>query len=188
MNEPSNSKTIEPIGKRLILKPSDSKMRGTIFVPDNISHNMSTACKVVARGKDVYPSIKIGSTVLCRVGTDRSNTIDNTKSFWTKEDCIYAILINNIIFPFGRTVLIKRDVQTIQEGSIVIPELHRTQSLEGWVVRTGLYHGHTRINGIDQKARVRLRRWEAHMIQIALEDGSEGMIVNDTDIEFKYEQ
>ena len=179
---------IQPIKKRVILQPSDSLMRGSIFIPENMVHRMSTACKVIARGPDVHQTIKVGDVVLCKVGVDRSNTIDDTTQFWSTQDSIYAVIKkNNIIFPIGRTVLIKRDVMESKEGFVVVPENRKTQSLDGWVVRTGIYYGHTRVNGISQGSKVRLTGWEPHMIQIQLEDGSEGLIVNDKDILFKYE-
>lgn len=135
----------------------------------------------------MHQTIKVGDVVLCKVGVDRSNTIGDTTHFWSTEHSIYAVIKNKIIFPIGRTVLIRRDIQEAYQGDVIIPENRRTQSLEGWVVRCGIHYGHTRVNGITPKTKIRLKQWEAHMIQCQLEDGSEGMIVNDNDILFKYE-
>lgn len=178
---------ITPTKKRLILKPSDSEMRGTMFIPEGIKHRMSTSCKVVARGPEVNPAVKVGNVVLCRVGVDRSKTIDRTASFWSSEDSIYAIVRNQTILPIGKTVLIRRDVQETEVGGIVIPENRRSQSLEGWVVRRGLYQGQTGIEGIIPGRKIRLTEWQPHMVQVRLEDQSEGLIVLESDILFCYE-
>jgi co-chaperonin GroES (HSP10) len=90
---------------------------------------------------------------------------------------------NNIIYSFGRTVIVKRDVaKKITDGGIEIPENRRTQSLTGEVIRLGISTKPFRVNGIKPGMKVRLKEWEAHMIELELEDGSFGLIVKETDI------
>ena len=159
-------------------------MRGMFFIPETYTE-AATTCLVVAAGNKVNPLIKSGQTVLCEVGfADRKNLLTGTgRDFFCREHNIYAIVRNNIIYSFGRTVIIKRDIaKKITDGGIEIPENRRTQSLEGEIVRLGLSTKPFRVNGLKQGMRVSLQDWQSHMIEITLEDGSFGLIVKETDI------
>src|SRR6478609_3590714 len=127
---------IKPLHKRLILRPSDSVMRGTIFVPETYT-DASTSCKVIAKGDGVTDLIKEGDVVLCQVGlgTRNSGQIEGSRDFWCQENNIYAVIRNRKIFPFGRKILIRRDIQDEYHGTIVIPENRRSQSLTGTIER-----------------------------------------------------
>ena len=179
--------SIQPIENRLILKPSDSVMRGTIFIPSNMT-GMATSCLVMAVGPTASPFIKVGETVLCEIGFgDReNNTIRGTNMFWCRDNNVYAIIRKREIFPIGNKILIKRDVAEASYGSIVIPENRRTQSLDGIVVKKGLTRIPYKINGINIGDKVRLKSWEAHMIEVELEDKSYGLIVLESDLLYKY--
>lgn len=178
----------KPIEDRLILYPSDSSMRGMIFIPENCK-GTATACVVAERGPDVPPQIKIGDIVLCEVGFgSRFEAImPGSKMFWARMGNVYGLFRHRTIYPIGRTVLIKRDVEDKQEGTIVIPENRRTQSLEGTVIRLGLTRLHSKVNDIKPGDRIRLTEWREHMRECQLEDGSFGLIVNESDILYRYE-
>lgn len=181
-------KNIQAIRKRIILNPSVSKARGLIAVPETYQ-DASTSCLVVSAGADCNPALKPGVVALCAVGfAGRKEKINEEGHFWAEEKNIYGIVKNNTIFPIGRTILIKRDVQEIKVGSIVIPENRRAQSLTGTVLRFGITRDRFRVQGINKGDRIQLVQWEPHMLQIQLEDGSEGLIVLENDLLCKYEE
>lgn len=179
---------IQPLNKRLILAPSESEMRGMFFIPEQYK-DAATSCLVIAKGKDVSPFIKVGEVVLCEVGFgDRlNNTLQGTRHFWCQEQNIYAVFRKRQIYPFGRRVLIRRDIQDTTVGSIVIPENRRYQSLEGTIERIGLCREHFKVNGLVVGARIRLTEWKEHMTEVTLEDGAYGLIVNESDILYTHE-
>lgn len=177
----------QPIHNRLILHPSDSRMRGGIFVPE-IYNDASTSCKVLAKGERVTHFIKVGDVVLCQVGFgDRKNNTVDGRAFWCREHNVYGVIKDNIIFPIGRKVLIKRDIADKNVGGIVIPENRRTQSLDGTIHRLGLTREYYKTNGLALGMEVRLKEWMEHMIEVTLEDGSYGLIVNESDLLLAYE-
>lgn len=179
---------IKPIKDRLLLHPSDSSMRGSLFIPDRYK-DASTSCKVIEVGPDVSPFIKKDDIVLCQVGFGdrKNNTVDNTRTFWCREHNIYAVIKNKEIYPIGRKVLIKRDIADKYVGEIVIPENRRYQSLDGEIVKLGLSRRHFKIKGLRPGMKIRLTEWSEHMIDMTLSDGSYGLIVNESDILFSYE-
>jgi len=176
------------LNNRLLLQPSDSRMRGMLIVPQQYTDG-ATSCKVIARGPGVQQVIKIGDIVLCETGfSDRTNlTIDRTRQFFCKEENIYAVIKNNIIYPLGRKVLIRRDIADKQEGKIVVPATRRTQSLDGTIARLGLTSETFRTAGLKVGSKIRLQEWQPHMMAVELEDNSYGLIVHETDILFIYE-
>ncbi len=177
-------KTIRPLTDHLILNPSISVMRGGLFVPEQFQE-AATSCLVMDRGKSVNPAIKVGDTVLCPVGFgERKNNIieENLRWFICKDTHIHAIVRNKVVFPLGRRVLIRRDVQEISINGIVIPENRRAQSLFGTIERLGLSRSHFKVNGLKVGLKIRLTEWQPHMIETALEDGSYGLVVNESDI------
>jgi len=178
---------MKPLNDRLILQPSDSSMRGLLFIPDT-HKDAATSCLVIAKGPKVTAFIKTGSVVLCETGFgERKNlTISNTRQFWCKESNIYAVIINNIMYPLGNRILLKRDIEETQVGGIIIPANRRYQSLDAEVVRIGLSTKPLKVAGIVRGMKVRLVDWEPHMIGVTLEDGSYGLIVNDKDLLFAY--
>ena len=163
-------------------------MRGMFFIPEQYK-DAATACFVVARGNKVNPFIKKNSVVLCEVGFgDRlNNTIGGTAKFWCQESNVYAILIDGKIHPYGRKVLIRRAMAETHVNGIMIPENRRYQSLEGTIERLGLSREHFKVNGLKLGARIRLVEWREHMKDVTLEDGSYGLIVNESDLLFQYE-
>jgi len=176
---------IIPINNRVILSPSVSTMRGGLFVPEKYQ-GAATSCLVIERGKNVHPAIKKGDIVLCEVGFgDRENNIiEGTRNFICRDTNIYALVKNSLIFPLGRRVLLKRDILEKQVGSIVIPETRRTQSLYGTIERIGVSREHFKVRGIELGRRVRIAQWEPHIVEVTLEDGSYGIIVNENDLLF----
>jgi len=158
-------------------------MRGCIFIPDQYK-DASTACLVIAKGDDVNPLIKEGDVVLCQVGLGSRNAghIEGTRDFWCKEENVYAIIRDRKIYPFGRKILIRRDIADEYHGTIVVPTNRRTQSLYGTIERIAVSRQPLRISGVSQGMKIRLVEWMEHMIEVELEDGSYGLIVNDTDL------
>jgi co-chaperonin GroES (HSP10) len=173
----------KPIGDRVILGPNASRSRGIIEVPETYRDG-STSCLVLEKGNLVSPQIKIGSVVLCEAGFgDRKNlTINGTTSFWARENNIYAVIENRKIYPIGRKVLIRRDIEDTHIGGILIPANRRFQSLCGSVVRLGLTRKPFKTIGIKVNSRVMLTEWQAHYANVELEDGGYGVIVNEEDI------
>lgn len=180
---------MKPLNSNLILEPSFSKTRGGLYIPDSYL-DATTACKVIASGPRVNPVIKEGSIVLCQTGfSGRLNQrLHNSSSFWCEESNLYAIIRNNLIYPLGLLVLIKRDLEDEYHGSIVVPENRRTQSLTGTVMRYGISRNPSKVNGIEIGSKVRLTEWQDWMLQIELEDGSEGLIVKEQDLLYSYEK
>jgi len=183
--ERSSESHIKPVGNRLVLLPNESRMRGIIQIPD-IYKDGSTACMVLARGPKADPQIKEGATVLCEAafGERKNMTIGDTKAFWATDQNIYALLEKGKIIPYGRKVLIRRDVDDAMVGGIVIPENRRFQSLYGTIERLGRTRLPFKTNGLKIGLRIRLTEWEAHYAQVELEDGGHGVIVNEKDILF----
>lgn len=149
----------------------------------------ATACLVIARGNKVNPFIKKDSIVLCEVGFgDRlNNKVGTTAQFWCQETNVYAVIINRQIHPIGRKVLIRRAIQETHINGILIPENRRFQSLDGTIERMGLCREHFKVQGIKIGTRIRLEEWKDHMKDVTLEDGSYGLIVNESDLLLQYE-
>lgn len=179
---------IQPLGKRLILRPSISAVRGTLFVPEQY-RDATTSCKVIARGKNVNPVIKTGDVVFCQngLGNRSAGHFENSKDFWAEESNIYAIMIAGDIYPLGRKVLLRREIEDEYVGSIVIPANRRYQSLFATIERIAVSRLPLRISGLSVGMRIRLKEWEAHFIECELADGSYGLIVNDTDLLYAIE-
>lgn len=178
---------LKPINDRLILHPSDSRMRGGIFIPETHT-DASTSCMVLAKGEKVTHFIKEGDTVLCQVGFgDRKNNTVEGRAFWCRQHNIYAVLKDNIIFPIGRKILLKRDIADKEVGGIIIPENRRYQSLDGTIVRLGLTREIYKTIGLEIGMHVRIKEWMEHMTAVTLEDGGYGLIINESDLLFAYE-
>jgi co-chaperonin GroES (HSP10) len=173
----------KPLNDRVILNPNESRSRGIIEVPDTYRDG-ATSCLVMEVGKDVPPQIKVGSVVLCETGFGerKNSTINGTSMFWARASNIYAVIERRKIFPIGRKVLIKRDIEDTHVGGILIPANRRFQSLYGVVVRLGLTRKPFKTIGITVGSRIRLTGWQAHYANVELEDGSYGVIVNEEDI------
>lgn len=180
---------IKPLHNRLILRPSDSAARGMIFIPESY-RDAATSCLVISAGNQVNPLIKAGDVVLCQVGVGTRNAGDfpGTRDFWCKEDNIYAVFRARQIYPLGRKVLIRRDISDEYVGSIVIPENRRFQSLYGTIERIAISRKPLRVSGLSVGMKIRLVEWHESMIEVTLEDGSYGLIVNDTDLLYFYEK
>lgn len=179
---------ITPLNKRIILSPSISAMRGTIFIPESYRDG-STSCKVVAKGKLVNPVIKVGDVVFCQNGLGNRNAghFEGSKDFWAEEANIYAILIAGSIFPLGQKVLLRRDIEDKYEGSIVIPANRRYQSLFATIERIAVSRQPLRVAGLSVGMKIHLTEWMPHYIEVDLEDGGYGLIVNDTDLLYAIE-
>jgi co-chaperonin GroES (HSP10) len=174
---------MKPINDNVILKPNDSLMRGTIFIPERHTE-AATACMVIDKGEKTSTFYKVGDVVLCEVGFgERKNyTIEGTRDFLCKDHNIYGVMRNNIILPIGNKVLIKRDVADKYVGQVVIPSNRRSQSLFGTIVRLGLTRKPFKVNEIKVGSYVRLTAWSESMQEVTLEDGSFGLIVNERDL------
>jgi len=172
-------------GNNVLVAPSVSRARGMIAIPESTADG-ATTCLVLKSGLKANPLIKEGDTVMVvnGIGERSSNFLPNIgKNFLVQDAQVYAIVRQGKILPLGRTVLIKRDIASIHEGSIFIPEKLRAQSLTGTVIRLGLIRKHFRVNlPLVEGSRVRLTEWQPSMIEVQLEDGSFGLIVNENDI------
>lgn len=179
---------IKPLHDKVILQPSSSDMRGTLFIPKAYI-GISTSCLVIDKGEQVSRFITSGSTVLCETGFGErtSNVIDGTNCFICKSQHIYAVIKNGSIWPIGRKILIRRDMADEFAKGILIPENRRFQSLTGTIERLGLLTNHFKVKGLTLGSKIRLTEWQESMIQVTLEDGSHGLIVNEKDILCKYE-
>lgn len=169
---------MKPIKKRLLLTPSKSEMRGGLFIPENVIDNTGT-CLVVNVSDDLDIPVRKGDVVICQTTAGNRNSITDGL-FLAKQSQIYARISNKAVFPFGKTILIKRDLSSIEVGGIYIPENRRMQSLGGTIHRIGLTRKPFANASIGDY--VILKQWESHMIEIQLEDGSYGLIVNDSDL------
>ena len=159
-------------------------MRGGIFVPEQYK-DAATACLVMGVGPNVNPLIKLGDTVLVPIGFgERKNNVIEEKAGWfiCKDSHVHALMRNRTVYPIGRRVLIRRDIMEKEVGGIVIPENRRFQSLFGTIERIGLTRKHFKISGLKVGMKIRLTEWTPEMIETALEDGSYGLIVNETDL------
>lgn len=174
------------IGKRLLLSPSLSRVRGSIFIPDYLRESTSI-CKVVSRGGGVQSFIKQNDTVLCQKGFADRDSLTIGNCFFCNEWNIFAVLVKGQIMPTGRRVLIRRDIKDKYEGSIVIPENRRFQSLFGTVERFGITREPFRYADLKKGDYIQLKEWSQEMIEIELEDGGYGLIVKEEDILYKYE-
>lgn len=153
-------------------------MRGGIFIPENVIDNTGT-CLVVETSDDLTIPVRKGDVVICQTTAGNRNSIENGL-FLANQSQIYALITNRSVFTFGKTILIKRDLNSITVGSIAIPENRRMQSLGGWVHKIGI--SRTPFTNTTTGSYVLLNRWESHMIEVQLEDGSYGLIVKDTDL------
>lgn len=174
---------ITPLHSRLILRPNDSQARGFIFVPSQYQDG-STSCLVIARGKDVNPLIKVGDVVFCQngLGNRSAGHFEGSKDFWADESNVYAVFRSGKILPFGRKVLIRRDISDEYHGSIVIPENRRYQSLYGTIERIAISRKPMRVAGLTVGMKIRLTEWMPHYIELELENGGYGLLVNDSDL------
>jgi|SRR6478752_6288589 len=172
-----------PIHNRLILRPSDSAARGMIFIPD-IYRDAATSCLVIAAGEKVNPLIKPGDVVFCQVGLGSRNAgmFEGTRDFLCRDSDVYAVIRNRKIFPFGRKVLIRRDIADEYHGSIVVPANRRYQSLFGTVERLAISREPFKTIGIRPGMKIRLTEWMEHFVEVELEDGAFGLIVNEQDL------
>lgn len=169
---------MKPIRKKLLLTPSKSRMRGGLFIPDNITDN-SGICMVVEVSDDLTIPVIKGDVVICKTSEGNRNSIEKGV-FIANQNQILAVIRNRTIFSFGKTILIKRDIKAIEVGNIAIPENRRSQSLGGWVVRLGV--NRKAFTDVKIGEYVLLDKWEAHMYEVELEDGGYGLIVKPEDL------
>jgi co-chaperonin GroES (HSP10) len=169
---------MKPIRKRLLLTPSKSQTRGSLFIPENVIDNTGT-CLVVEVSDDLDIPVKKGDVVVCQTTAGNRNSIQKGV-FVANQNQIYAVIANKSVFPIGKTILIKRDLGSIESGNIVIPENRRMQSLGGWIHRIGI--SRKAFTNANQGSYVLLNKWESHMIEVELEDRSYGLIVKDSDL------
>lgn len=182
---------IQPINKQILVQFNASDARGVIFVPSS-GVDGATSCLVHAVGNKVNPQIKKGDVLLCMTGfLERQTPITievigghEVKLYSIDESKFYGVKKNNIIYSFGRTVIIQRIAEPIN-SIIQQNEVWQSQSLWGIIRRHGLSRSGFRTQGLSIGATIRLSQWESSMIQIELEDGSHGMIVNEKDLLFK---
>jgi co-chaperonin GroES (HSP10) len=183
-------KKLQLVGTNVLVAPSVSRSRGMIAIPDTVTDG-ATACIVLKAGNKANPLIKEGDTVMVMngIGARGRNFLPNIgKNFLVSDTEVYAVFRKGAIIPLGRTVLIKRDIQSINHGSIFIPEKLRAQSLTGEVIRLGLTREPFR-SAFDLRPgmKIMLEEWKPEMVEVQLEDGSFGLIVNEKDILY-YEQ
>ncbi len=159
-------------------------MRGMFFIPDNV-RSATSICRVIAKGNNVQTFIKVGDTVLCQKGFADRESLTLEDKFFCNEDNIFAVIIKGSIFPVGRKILIRRDVSEKMEGLIIIPENRRFQSLFGRVERFGITRKSFQYADLVIGDYIRLTDWNESMIEVELEDGNFGLIVNEKDILYK---
>lgn len=179
---------IQAIKDKVLLSPSLSTMRNGFWIPEHIAENTSM-CKVVSIGENAPPFIKVGDVVMCQVNFSDRNNLKIGRDFFCERFRIFAVFKDGRPYPIGRRVLIERDIAaTHSEGGIEIPELRRYQSLDGRVIRLGLSRERFRNNGIQPGDKIRLASWTADMVELELPNGEGyGLIVNENDLLFKYE-
>jgi len=169
------------IGKKLFLEPSISAMRGMIAIPSNVAR-ASNMCRVVHRGSGVNLNIKVGDTVICQNGFAERRDMKLGDNFFCTEDNVVAVMRKGKIYPIGKKILFRRDIAESSVNGIVIPENRRMQSLYGRIERFGLTREQFRFQGLNLTSTYRLKEWAAHIVDIQLEDGSYGLIINEDDL------
>lgn len=175
------------INNRLLLQPSISRMRGSIAIPHSVV-SATNMCRILIKGNKVAKHFKEGDVVICENGFSERKTMTIEDCFICKESNIVAMLIDGAIHPIGKKILIKRDTRENNIGGIVIPENRMYQSLTGTVIRYGITREQFKVLGIEIGDRVGIHEWNEHMIEVSLEDGSFGLIVNEKDLVYKIEQ
>lgn len=175
------------INNRLLLQPSSSKIRGGIAIPESVV-SATSMCRILIKGNKVSPFLKENDVVICENGFSERKTMTIEDCFICKEDNIIAVFRNGVIWPIGNKILIERDIAESTNNGIIIPENRRIQSLFGTVVRFGITRKPYNVNEIEVGIRICLKEWDAHMIEVSLEDGSFGLIVNENDLLYKIEQ
>lgn len=172
------------INKKLLLTPSLSQFRGSIAIPEQVAMQTSM-CRIIAAGDKCHSILKPGYTVLTKSGFSNRNNLTLGNMFFCEESDVFAIFRNKMIWPIGNKVLIRRDIQETSEHGIVIPENRRFQSLFGTVERFGLSKKPFKYNDLLLGDYIRLKEWSIDMIEIQLEDGDYGLIVDEQDILYK---
>lgn len=182
----TQGKKIQCIGDWVYLIPSASPNRGLLFIPETVAEH-TAMCKVASRGKNVSHFIQANDVVMCEnFFSDRQNlTLAN--GFFCESRKVFAVIKNKLIYPIGRKLLIRRDMEETRELGIVIPENRRFQSLFGTVIRWGLFRGTPNLP-IGPGDKIRLKKWEASMVEVQLPDGGYGLIVDEKDLLYKIEE
>lgn len=172
------------LGSKVSLIPGKSSVRFGIIIPDR--YRVNSIARVTGVGPKVSKPIVEGAIVITPIQfTEKKHQIidESTGEFVCEAKNIFAVVVKNNIYPLGNTILIERIVSERNEGGIIIPEAQRAtdQSLEGVVARFGMGSEKKTIQGITIGDRVRLARWEAHMIECGWV-GRFYVIVNEEDI------
>ena len=176
---------IKTLHKRLLVQPSISQMRGSIFIPENMAA-ATTVCRVLSAGHTVNKLLQPGTIVLVENGIADRNGLAFKDSFFVKEENVFAIIRNGEILPIGKTVLILRDLrEEVSVGGIITPENRKAQSLFGSILRMGITREIFRTQGIKIGDNIRLTRWEPHMVEVEIPGMGFGLIVKETDLLYK---
>jgi co-chaperonin GroES (HSP10) len=174
------------INNRLLLQPSVSRMRGGIAIPHSVAE-ATNMCRILIKGNLVSPFLKEGDVVICENGFSERKTMTIEDCFICKESNIVAKLQSGMVYPIGKKILIRRDVQEDNVHGIVIPANRMYQSLTGTVVRFGITRQRFNVFGIEIGDKIGFQEWNESMIEVSLEDGSYGLIVNENDLVYKIE-
>lgn len=175
---------ISTIRDKVLLRPDNSSARGSIYVPETYRKRPSV-CKVMDYNGRL--PIKGKKIIINSLTNERTDPINDYGDFLISDKHVHGMIHKNVFYPLGSWVLVKRIMGEDQQGSIIIPENRRYQSLEAEVVRFGVttYNDSFRIQGIEEGDKVRLTQWEPHMIELDL--GGYHLLVKEKDLLFKYE-
>lgn len=178
---------ITPGKQKVILTPNSSRVNSGVIAIPELSFNSSVAL-IQKAGPNCHRAIQAGRVALTSlVFSEKKFQIIHPESgtFICGAGNIFAIVKNERIFPLGRTVLVRRLVEEQRYGDIIIPEAQRTtdQTLDCIIEQFGLpFDGdHSKVLGLRIGDKVRLRKWEHHMIDLS-NQGKYLMIVNEDDI------
>lgn len=179
---------LTPLFDKVVVRPDRSLMRHSIYIPD--AHRAPSSCMVVSVGNKVNPLIKPNMMVIINnTSTKRTDSLNQFGDFMIPESDIHGIIHNKKVYPIGRWVLVKRLMNNQYKGLIAIPDTMNYQTLEAEVVRFGITQAEIktpyRYNDINPGDRVRLTRWEAHMIELGIDDDY-CLLVKETDLLYRY--
>jgi co-chaperonin GroES (HSP10) len=161
---------------------------------------------VIDCGDKVKHGIKKGVIVLVDAAfTERRYCVfpdgdnpDGQEDFLCQDKYAFAIFRNKQIFPLGRRILIRRDMDEKLEKGIVVEasaQPSTDQSMKGTVVQFGILprklNKHKKpvrwqVNGIGIGDRIVLDKWSENWTEVSM-DGVYYLIVAEADLLYKYD-
>lgn len=176
---------ISTIKDKALLRPDNSSVRGMIYVPDSHKKRPSV-CKVMDYNGRL--PIKGKRIIINSLTNERTDPLNEYGDFIISDKHIHGMLHKKKFYPFGSWVLVKRIMGEDYQGSIIIPENRRYQSLDAEVISFGIttYNDSFTLQGINVGDRVRLTQWEPHMIELDL--NGYHLLVKEKDLLFKWDK